>query len=210
MMTGRRIAFLFFVLAILFVFSDFSFAARRSYYTTNKPSFASRAGGNRGWKTTSRPKYRQPTGTWYSENEDAKGERWIEISLGSQTARFYKGDALLGRTPISSGMEGRETPRGTYEVLEKEQEHYSNLYGEFVNSAGRVVGYGAVGDTPPSGTSYRPSPMPHFLRLSDGGVGMHGGFLPGYPASHGCIRLPYDMAAKFYRHARIGMKVVID
>lgn len=185
-------------------------SSKPTFYTNTKPVYASRSAGNKGWKTSAKPKYRQPTGQWYEDKEDVKGEPWIEICLSSQIARFYKGDELVGRAPISSGMEGYETKDGVYRVLEKEKDHVSSLYGSFVNSAGKIVGYGKAGDTPPRGTHYEPSPMPYFLRLDDSGLGLHAGFLPGYPASHGCIRLPHDIAEKFFRHAKVGTRVEVD
>lgn len=146
---------------------------------------------------------------WREDAYMATGKERIEIDLGSQVARFYRGGELIGQSPVSTGRRGYETRTGSYRILNKDKDHYSNLYGEFVNSSGRVVGYGDAGDTPPRGTRYRPSPMPYFLRLTHTGLGMHAGYLPGYPASHGCIRMPRKMARLFYKNISVGGQVDI-
>jgi lipoprotein-anchoring transpeptidase ErfK/SrfK len=134
----------------------------------------------------------------------------VVIRLGSQKAYFYRGDVLVGETQISSGREGYETKTGRYKVIGKRAKHYSNLYGSFIdNATGRTVGYGKAGQTPPAGTRYEPSPMPYFIRLTDQGLGLHAGFLPGFPASHGCIRLPEVMARRFFEEIPIGAEVEI-
>lgn len=151
--------------------------------------------------------------SFWREEEDsaANGPARIEINLRRQVALFYRGDRLVGQSPVSTGREGFETKSGKYSVLGKELKHFSNMYGEFVDDNGRIVKYGEPGDKAPPGTHYKPSPMPFFMRISDSGMGLHAGYLPGYPASHGCIRMPSDMANKFYKAVSIGASVeVID
>lgn len=151
--------------------------------------------------------YKGPSGAFWKDH--GQGEPSIVIDLSSQTTRFYRDGRVVGQSPVSTGREGYETPAGNYKILNKEVNHVSNLYGSFVDANGRTVGYGKAKDTPPAGTTYKPAPMPYFLRLSNDGTGMHAGFLPGYPASHGCIRMPAAMAERFFRSAPIGTSVTI-
>ena len=86
------------------------------------------------------------------------------------------------------------SPGGKFHLLEKDPNHFSSLYGDFVDSSGRIVRAGVSMhiDAAPSGTHFQGAAMKWFMRLTDEGVGMHVGILPGYPASHGCIRMPSD------------------
>ncbi len=136
----------------------------------------------------------------------------IYISLGKQRAYFRVYEEIAVDSPISSGKRAGMTPPGNYRILEKDADHRSNIYGDFVNArTGRVVraGISTRIDSAPSGTVYRGAPMRWFMRLSPTGVGMHTGILPGYPASHGCIRLPEEIARLFYDRVRIGTPVTI-
>jgi hypothetical protein len=109
----------------------------------------------------------------------------ILISLADQRMDVFGDHQLIAWSTISSGRIGFSTPTGIFVVTEKDRDHHSNLYHN--------------------------APMPFFLRLTDGGVGMHAGVLPGYPASHGCIRLPEVMAHELYLHVEPGAFVqVID
>jgi len=107
----------------------------------------------------------------------------VIVSLADQRLYAYHDQQLVAWSKISSGRPGHETPTGTFTVSEKDVDHHSNLY----NNA----------------------PMPYFMRLTDEGVGMHAGELPGYPASHGCVRLPLAMARELYRHVESGTPVEI-
>jgi lipoprotein-anchoring transpeptidase ErfK/SrfK len=136
----------------------------------------------------------------------------IYISLGKQRAYFRVYEEIAVDSPISSGKRAGMTPPGNYRILEKDADHRSNVYGDFVNPrTGRVVraGISTRIDSAPSGTVYRGAPMRWFMRLSPSGVGMHTGILPGYPASHGCIRLPEEIARLFYDRVRIGTPVTV-
>ena len=136
----------------------------------------------------------------------------IYISLGKQRAYFRVYEDIAVDSPISSGKRAGMTPPGNYRILEKDADHRSNIYGDFVNPrTGRVVraGISTRIDSAPSGTVYRGAPMRWFMRLSPSGVGMHTGILPGYPASHGCIRLPEEIARLFYDRVRIGTPVTV-
>ena len=105
------------------------------------------------------------------------------VSLRNQRITVYDADGWILRAPVSSGQKGRETPAGVFSVLQKNAEHYSNLYDD----------------------AY----MPHMQRLTWSGIALHGGLLPGYPASHGCVRLPFDFAERLFGATRLGMRVIV-
>ena len=133
----------------------------------------------------------------------------IVVSIPKQRAYFMIGEEIVADAPVSSGKRGHETPRGHFTVMEKDPNHHSSLYGDFVDGSGRVVraGVSAHIDSAPSGTHFAGAAMKWFLRLTGEGVGMHIGILPGYPASHGCIRESVDGAKLFYDHAKVGTPV---
>jgi lipoprotein-anchoring transpeptidase ErfK/SrfK len=135
----------------------------------------------------------------------------IVVSLSKQRAYLMIGDDVVADGPISSGRQGHSTPTGRFNVMEKDPNHHSSLYGDFVDSSGRVVraGVSAQIDSAPSGTHFAGAPMKWFLRLTSEGVGMHVGILPGYPASHGCIRESADGAKLFYDYTKVGTSVVV-
>jgi lipoprotein-anchoring transpeptidase ErfK/SrfK len=105
------------------------------------------------------------------------------VSLKSQQVTFYDADGWILRAPVSSGTTGRETPAGIFSVLEKDKDHHSNLYDD--------------------------AWMPNMQRITWSGIALHGGPLPGYPASHGCVRMPYDFAERLFDKTRIGMRVIV-
>ena len=133
----------------------------------------------------------------------------IVVSIPKQRAYLMIDDKVVADGPISSGRRGHESPTGHLHVLEKDPDHHSNLYGDFVDSSGRIVraGVSARIDSAPSGTHFTGAPMRWFLRLTEEGVGMHVGILPGYPASHGCIRQSSDGAKLFYDNVKVGTPV---
>ncbi len=139
----------------------------------------------------------------YWDGDGVQGAPSIVIDLSDQTASFYKGSKLVGVSAISTGREGFATPVGSYKILQKNPNHVSNLYGDYVDAAGNVVvrNVGVKKDPKPEGTSFRGAPMPYFMRLTNSGVGMHQGFLPGVPDSHGCIRMPEKMVKIFFENA---------
>ncbi len=135
----------------------------------------------------------------------------IIVSIPKQRALLMVGDAIAADAPVSSGKRGHTTPTGQFTVLEKDANHHSSIYGDFRDSSGRVVrgGVSAHIDSAPSGTHFTGAEMKWFMRLTGDGVGMHIGFLPGYPASHGCIRMSSDGAKLFYDHVRVGTPVTV-
>src|SRR6266446_1016886 len=105
------------------------------------------------------------------------------VSVRNQRITVYDAKGWVLRAPISSGQKGRETPAGIFSVIEKQAEHYSNLYDD----------------------AY----MPHMQRITWSGIALHGGPLPGHPASHGCVRMPYDFARRLFGMSKLGMRVIV-
>jgi lipoprotein-anchoring transpeptidase ErfK/SrfK len=135
----------------------------------------------------------------------------VLVSLSRQRAYLYAGTQLAIDTPISSGKKAGFTPTGNYTIQQKDPNHRSNIYGNFIDSRGRVVrgGVSARIDSAPSGSHFVGAPMFYFMRLTSEGVGMHIGILPGYPASHGCIRMPAEIAPQIYAHVKVGTPVQV-
>lgn len=136
----------------------------------------------------------------------------VVISISKQRAYLMMGDQVAADSPISSGKRGHTTPTGSFTILQKDKDHRSNLYGDYKDSKGRTVrgGISAHIDSAPSGTHFVGAPMKWFMRLTNGGVGMHVGILPGYPASHGCVRMPEPAAALFYSKVKVGTPAVVE
>jgi hypothetical protein len=106
------------------------------------------------------------------------------VSIMSQQVTFYDADGWILRAPVSTGTTGRETPAGVFAVIEKDKDHHSTLYDD--------------------------AWMPNMQRITWNGIALHGGPLPGYAASHGCVRMPYDFAEKLFDKTWIGMRVIIS
>jgi hypothetical protein len=146
----------------------------------------------------------------YWDDHGSKGKPRIVIDLSEQHAYFYRGNTMVGVSVVSTGREGYNTPSGEFRVTEKDPTHVSSIYGDYVDRSGQIVmeNVDVTKDSRPRNTVFRGAPMPYFLRIH-GSIGMHAGYLPGYPASHGCIRLPKQMAIRFYQNAAVGTPVVI-
>jgi lipoprotein-anchoring transpeptidase ErfK/SrfK len=144
----------------------------------------------------------------YWDGDGVSGSPSITINLGEQKAFFYKDGRLVGVSMISSGREGYRTPPGQYKVLQKSKDHVSNLYGDYVDHGDNVMvaNVGVKRDPKPPGAKFRGAPMPYFLRFH-GGYGLHAGFLPGFAASHGCVRMPERMAQIFFANVSHGTPV---
>jgi lipoprotein-anchoring transpeptidase ErfK/SrfK len=133
----------------------------------------------------------------------------IEIDLRDQTAYLIRNGRAVLSAPISSGRYGHLTATGSFKVMEKELNHFSTLYGRIVDARGRTIVADADADMPvPRGGRFIPAPMRYFLRFNNA-IGMHAGYLPGYPASHGCVRLPEEKAIAFFRAAEVGTPVTV-
>ncbi|MCE0522398.1 MAG: L,D-transpeptidase family protein [Methylacidiphilales bacterium] len=132
----------------------------------------------------------------------------IEVRIGEQKVYVYQGDDVAGESPVTTGKPGHETPPGHYTVLLKDIDHKSNLYGVFLDANGYIVSADAkAGDPAPPGSVYDAADMPYYMRIREDGVGMHAGYLPGYPASHGCIRLPHAFAELLFSNVSVGTPV---
>ncbi len=132
----------------------------------------------------------------------------IEINLSAQRAYLLEDGNIIAQSPICSGRPSKPTPTGNFSVIQKDLNHFSNLYGAFVDiHSGRVVKAGADAAMPtPKGCKFVPAPMKWFMRF-DGATGMHAGILPGYAASHGCVRMPASKAELFYNTVEVGTPV---
>src|SRR5471030_3317385 len=106
------------------------------------------------------------------------------VSIKTQHVTFYDADGWIVRAPVSTGTTGRETPAGIFAVLEKDKDHHSTMYDD--------------------------ASMPNMQRITWNGIALHGGPLPGYAASHGCVRMPFGFAEKLFGKTRIGMRVIIS
>src|SRR3569623_1819101 len=146
----------------------------------------------------------------YWDGEGVSGAPSVLISLSGKRAYFYKGNELVGVSLISTGREGLETPSGKFKIIQKDKDHKSSQFGDYVDSQGQVnkKDIDVKVDPKPPGASFDGAKMPFFMR-SVGGSGMHAGFLPGYPASHGCIRMPEFMAEAYFRNLSTGTPVTI-
>jgi lipoprotein-anchoring transpeptidase ErfK/SrfK len=162
----------------------------------------------------SRLLYRQPPPVVNKDLESTitQDNSQAVVSLSKQRVYLMTGDQVYIDSPISSGKAGHSTPTGNYAVRQKDLNHSSSIYGNFVDRSGRVVrsGISSKIDSAPSGTRYVGAPMKYFCRLTDTGVGMHIGILPGYPASHGCIRLPPEIAPLIYAKVKLGTPVRVE
>ncbi len=144
------------------------------------------------------------------QHVDAVNSKLI-ICIPQQRARLYVHGRVAFDWPVSTGTNGHETPTGAFRIMDKKEQHHSNRYGKFVNAKGRTTNSNAdTRDGIPEGMTFRPASMPNWHRLTWDGVGIHGGkVIAGRRLSHGCIRTPYDVARKFYRHSVKNMPVYI-
>lgn len=135
--------------------------------------------------------------------------RAIVVRLSDQTAFLYKSGELVGISPASTGREGYHTPTGRHKVTSKDIDHRSSLYGAYMRN-GQVVkaGVDVRKDRKPPGAVFVGAPMPYYMQIAPS-YGLHAGHVPGYPASHGCIRLPGRWAKRFYHAVKVGTPVWI-
>jgi lipoprotein-anchoring transpeptidase ErfK/SrfK len=131
----------------------------------------------------------------------------VIINLTEQTAYLIEDGRIAFVSPIASGKEGWGTPTGRFKVISKDLNHRSGNFGLVSDPYGRILNPNATpGSYVPPGCFYIPAPMPYFMEFRRY-VGMHAGYLPGYPASHGCVRMPRDLAAEFFARVQVGTPV---
>ncbi len=149
-----------------------------------------------------------PAGWW--DDEGATGKPRIVVHIGEQKAYFYKGKTLVGETTVSTGKPGFSTPPGHYTVLSKNADHVSSAFGDYVDEYGNVVrsNIDSRKDARPKGTHFDGARMPYAMFFR-GGYAMHQGYVPPFAASHGCIRLPGEMAVRFFENAPVGTAVTV-
>ena len=146
----------------------------------------------------------------YWKGDGVQGAPSIVIELGEQRVYFFRGDQVVGESRVSTGKEGFDTPAGEYQVIQKDKNHVSNLYGKFVDAGGDVVrsNVDMSKDHLPAGAVFEGAKMPYFMRFHDG-YGLHAGRVPAHRASHGCVRLPRDIAMHFFDNAEVGTPVIL-
>jgi hypothetical protein len=133
----------------------------------------------------------------------------VIINLSEQAACLMQDGRVALVSPIASGKEGWGTPIGSFKVISKDLNHQSGSFGLVTDAYGRIVNPNAApGSYVPPGCRYVPAPMPYFIEFRKY-VGMHAGYLPGYPASHGCVRMPRDLAAEFFARVQVGTPVKV-
>src|SRR5204862_2565227 len=125
----------------------------------------------------------KPGQYWWKPQLSPSGPLMVLVSVPQQTMHVYRNGILIGRSTVSTGSKGNATPGGVFSILEKKQEHYSRKYDN--------------------------APMPNMQRLTWTGIAMHSGNLPGYPASHVCIRLPFDFSQLLFNETSKGGTVVV-
>jgi len=136
-------------------------------------------------------------------------ETRVIINLSDQRASLVQQGRITLVSPIASGKPGWSTPTGSFSIFNKDIDHRSRSFGSVFDAYGRVVNSNATPSSyVPRGGHYRPASMPYFMEFSTA-VGMHAGYLPGYPASHGCVRMPRDLAALFFERVQIGTPVTV-
>ena len=147
----------------------------------------------------------------YTWNETgAKGPARVVIDVSKQRAYFYRGPAVIGETRCSTGKKGFATVCGNYQVTQKDKNHVSNLYGSFVNKGGGIVRRDVDMSKMkvPEGCMFQGAKMPFYMRFN-AGYGLHAGYVPDYPASHGCVRLPKVMAEHLFQNSEVGTPVIV-
>lgn len=138
------------------------------------------------------------------------GRASIVVRLGRQEAYLYKGNHEIAVSRISTGREGHDTPWGRFRVIQKDRDHHSSIYGYYADDFDHAVkeNVDVRKDRKPPNSHFIGASMPYFLEFSPG-FGLHAGYLPGFPASHGCVRMPYWKARQFYNTAKIGTPVTV-
>lgn len=153
------------------------------------------------------------SGFSYWDDKPGDGPLWVAIDLSDQAAYINRGSVEIGRSRVATGKPGHRTPTGSFKISEKTIDKRSNLYGRIYNSNGTLINSDADSrkHSVPSGGKFLGAAMPYWMRLTSYGIGMHVGPIPnpGSPASHGCIRMPREMAMRLFENAPAGTRVKI-
>lgn len=157
-------------------------AAGFLFFGNSEPDAAQTTGSIAPRKAQRRPKMRLPT-VALKEMSKPHGPLVIAISINKQRVKVYDANGLFAEAPVSTGMSGHSTPTGVFSIIQKSKWHRSNIY---------------------SG-----APMPYMQRITWSGIALHQGLLPGYPASHGCIRMPTEFAMRLWNWTRLGARVIV-
>jgi len=120
---------------------------------------------------------------WRENASSIVGPARLLVSIADQRAYLYRGATLVAVTTVSTGRKGHETPTGTFKIMEKHAVHFSSKYDD--------------------------APMPHMQRLTNDGIALHAGYIPGHAASHGCVRLPAKFATALFKVTSVGTPVTI-
>ncbi len=139
-----------------------------------------------------------------------EGEHLIVIDTQLQQAKYYIANQYVGSSTISSGRAGHGTPAGTFRILSKDEDHKSSTYGSVVDAQGNtLIADYTAGQPMPEGGIYQGAPMNFGMQITNNGIWMHEGYVTSAPESHGCIRLPREMARIFFENTPVGTQVII-
>jgi len=144
------------------------------------------------------------------DDDRTGGPPRIKLVISEQKAYFHRGDHLVGQSLIATGKDGHPTPLGSFKIFFKNADHKSSVYGWILDAEGNVINKDAdirVHKVPPGG-KFDNSKMTWYNQFYPA-IGMHAGYLPGYPASHGCVRMPEWMAKHFFDAAPLGTPVEV-
>jgi len=155
----------------------------RSYGARPTAPNKARAGGNSPSRATAGKPAASPKAVAANPDPTPDGPLTLVVSIRGQSLTVFSGTEKVTRVPVSTGQRGFPTPTGVFSIIQKNRTHYSNIY----NNA----------------------PMPFMQRLTWSGVALHAGYLPGYPASHGCVRMPHDFARRLFTMTRMGTRVIV-
>ena len=143
----------------------------------------------------------------WEDDPSLPGKLLIVVDKKKQMMYVYRGTHRIAYAPISSGKSHGMTPDGYFRISSKDRAHQS-YYGTFVSSDGSQRDGDIRKESPRAGERFEPAKMPYFMRVN-GAVGIHEGYLPGHPSSHGCIRIPHLIAANLFEVAPVGTRVIV-
>lgn len=143
----------------------------------------------------------------WEDDPSLPGKLLVVVDKKKQMMYIYRGTHRVAYAPISSGRSSGMTPSGYFLIASKDEDHHS-YYGSFINAAGELRDGDIRKDSPRPGERFEPAQMPYFMRVN-GAVGIHAGYLPGHPSSHGCIRVPHLIAKNLFEVAPVGTRVIV-